>query len=70
MSREENQSKQPELIAYAVSEKGDKTFYHRIGAGWKNKKGYKVILEAFPVKGELLLFPPRDPEGEREEDAA
>jgi hypothetical protein len=63
---EENQSKKPDLVAYQVSQVGDKAYYHRIGAAWSNSKGgAKVKLEAFPVNGEILLMPPR----EREEDA-
>jgi len=66
----ERESKKPDLIAYTASEKGDKTFYNRIGAAWANSKGYKIVLEAFPVNGQVLLFAPRDAEGESEEDAA
>jgi hypothetical protein len=63
---EGNQSKKPDLVAYQVSQIGDKNYYHRIGAAWSNSKGgAKVKLEAFPVNGEILLMPPR----EREEDA-
>lgn len=57
----ENSTKKPDLIAYTVKEAGDKSFYNRIGAGWRNSKGgVKVVLEAFPISGELLLMPPRD----------
>ncbi len=66
----ERESKKPDLIAYAVSGSGEKSYYHRIGAAWRNSKGgAKVILEAYPVSGELLLLPPREPE-DQGEDAA
>ena len=66
----ERESNQPDLIAYAVSGNGEKSYYHRIGAAWRNSKGgAKVILEAYPVNGELLLLPPREPEGQDEEAA-
>jgi hypothetical protein len=57
-----NQSpKKPDLIAYVVKENGEKSFYNRIGVAWKNSKGgVKIVLEAFPVSGELLLLPPRE----------
>ncbi|MCB9987715.1 MAG: hypothetical protein H6868_00075 [Rhodospirillales bacterium] len=60
---EQTQSRKPDLIAYVVSESGKKTYYHRVGAAWRNSKGgAKVVLEAFPVGGELLLLPPRQTE--------
>ncbi|MEZ5551526.1 MAG: hypothetical protein R3E82_11595 [Pseudomonadales bacterium] len=50
----------PALIAYHVTENGDKTFWTRVGAAWPNKKGgFQVRLEAVPVNGELVLLPPR-----------
>jgi len=53
-------SKKPDLIAYVASEQADKTFYHRVGVAWSNKKGFKVVLDALPTGRELLLFPPRE----------
>jgi hypothetical protein len=62
---EGNQSKKPDLVAYQVSQAGDKSYYHRIGAGWSNSKGgAKVKLDAFPVNGEILLMPLREREDE------
>jgi hypothetical protein len=56
-------SKRPDLVAYVVTKRGDKAYYHRIGAAWSNTKGgCKVRLEALPVSGELLLLPPRQGE--------
>lgn len=63
----ESTNKKPDLVAYQVSEIGDKSYYHRIGAGWTNSKsGVKVKLDALPVNGEILLLPPKA----RDEDAA
>lgn len=57
----ENATRKPSLIAYAVTQSGEKSYFHRIGAGWKTKKdGIKVMLDALPVSGELMLFPPRE----------
>ena len=40
--------------------RGFKPFYTKIGAEWKNKKGgYGIRLEAHPVGGEIVLFPPK-----------
>lgn len=53
----------PDLIAYAVRGSGEKSYFSRIGAAWKNAKGgAKVKLDAFPLNGELLLLPPRQGE--------
>ena len=66
-----NESKQPALIAYAVTEKPateheeKQSFFNRIGVAFANKKGgYKIILAAVPVNGEILLFPPKEPDSE------
>ena len=60
--------RKPDLIVYAVTGSGERSYYHRIGAAWKNKSGgARVVLDAFPVNGELLLLPPRNTESEQEE---
>ncbi|NCF87810.1 MAG: hypothetical protein GWQ08_20180 [Verrucomicrobiaceae bacterium] len=60
-----NESKQPALIAYAVRENGEKSFFTRIGAAWPNAKGgYGIELEAVPVNGKIVLFPPKEGESE------
>jgi hypothetical protein len=59
----ESETKKPDLVAYQVSQSGEKSYFHRIGAAWSNSKGgAKVKLEAFPVNGEILLLPPRERE--------
>lgn len=59
MSQKKNNK--PDLIAYVVTENGDKSYFNRIGAAWCNSKGgAKVLLDAFPIDGELLLLPPRE----------
>jgi len=56
-----NSSKKPDLYAYLVSGTTEKPFFTKIGAAWKNSKGgYGVRLEALPVGGEIVLFPPRE----------
>ncbi|MCB1094685.1 MAG: hypothetical protein KDN22_03805 [Verrucomicrobiae bacterium] len=58
-------TKQPALIAYSVRESGDNSFYTRIGAAWSNKKGgYGIRLDALPVNGEIVLFPPKEDDTE------
>ena len=60
-------SKQPDLIAYTAVERGDgESHFVRLGAAWRNRKdGYNVRLDATPVNGELVLFPPREREEHR-----
>lgn len=56
-------SKRPHYIAYTVTEHGERSYFNRVGVAWRTKKaGVKVVLEAFPVNGEVLLLPPRDDE--------
>lgn len=59
-----NESKRkPDLFAYMVTGTTEKPFYTKIGAAWKNKKGgYGIRLEAYPVNGDIVLFPPKDKE--------
>ena len=58
-------SNQPELIAYAVRQSGDKSHFTRIGAAWRNKKnGFGLRLDALPVNGEIVLLPPKEDEAE------
>ena len=62
-----SEPRKPDLIVYAVTGPEDRRFYHRIGAAWKNKSGgARVVLDAFPVNGELLLLPPREAQSEQE----
>ena len=56
-----NNKQSPDLIAYTVTGANDNSFYNRIGAAWKNKKGgYGIKLNALPLNGELVLFPAKD----------
>lgn len=58
-------SSKPMKVAYVISQRGDKSFWNRIGVAFVNNDGsINVKLEAFPVNGELQL---RD-YVEREED--
>lgn len=56
----DEKKKQPDLIAYVVTGSGEKSYFHRVGAAWSNRKGgAHVRLDALPVNGELILLPPR-----------
>lgn len=54
-------SKKPDYFVF-VSRKGagDKNYYSRIGAAWEvASDGISIKLDALPLDGELVLFPPK-----------
>jgi hypothetical protein len=56
--------KRPDYEVF-VSRKGsdDKNHYLRIGAAWKvGNDGVSLKLDALPVNGEAVMFPPRENE--------
>lgn len=56
----------PALIAYHVSERGDKSFWTRIGAAWDHEdaKGLTLQLELLPASGGRIVL--REPMAEEE----
>jgi len=57
------ESQPPALIAYHVTERGEKSFWTRIGAGWDHEdgKGLTVNLDLVPVNGgRIVLREPAD----------
>jgi len=53
-------SKAPDLIAWHVQTKGDKTFWNKLGASWQHKdgKGMTLQLETLPMDGRIVLRQP------------
>lgn len=50
-------------VAYVITERGDKTFWNRIGVAFTNKDGsINVKLDALPTGGQLQIrdYEPRD----------
>ena len=40
---------------------GDKNYYNRVGSAWRvAKEGISISLDALPVDGKLVLFPPKE----------
>ena len=67
-TKRENQP--PVLIAYHVTERGEKNFWTRIGAAWDHEdhKGLTVQLDLVPVNGgRIVLREPAADEGEATE---
>ena len=53
--------RKPDLNAYVVTGTKEKPFYTKIGGAWENKLGgYGLRLDALPVTGEIVLFPPKE----------
>lgn len=60
----------PALIAYHVAERGEKSFWTRIGAAWDHEdaKGLTLQLELVPTNGgRIVLREPNAEEGQAEE---
>tara|TARA_R110002167_G_scaffold30531_9_gene101060 strand:+ start:111 stop:362 length:252 start_codon:yes stop_codon:yes gene_type:complete len=57
----------PALIAYSVTERGEKSFWTRIGAAWDHEdaKGLTLQLELVPVNGGRIVL--REPSSEASE---
>ena len=62
----------PALIAYHVTERGEKSYWTRIGAAWDHEdaKGLTVHLDLVPVAGgRIVLRQPADDEHTERESA-
>lgn len=57
--------KKPDYAVYVTRENNGETFYTRIGSAWRVRNdGISLRLDALPVTGEAVLFPPREREQE------
>ncbi len=54
-------TKEPALIAWHVSGKGEQSFWHRVGAAWDHKdgRGVTLVLDTLPVNGRVVLREPK-----------
>ncbi len=56
-------SNKPDYDVFVSQKNGDKSFYTRVGAAWHvANEGISIKLQALPVDGSLVLFPPREKE--------
>lgn len=63
------ESRTPEFIAWHVDEKGEKSFWTRIGAAWDHKdgEGYTLQLDLVPVNsGRVILRVPAEDNTDQE----
>jgi hypothetical protein len=54
--------KAPEYLAWHVAQKGEKSYWNKVGAVWAHKdgKGYTLQLETCPINGRIVLRAPLD----------
>ena len=54
------ESKAPDFIAWHVVQKGEKSFWNKVGASWRHKdgKGMTLQLEVLPINGRIVLRQP------------
>jgi hypothetical protein len=63
--QEQRETTPPVLIAWHVTERGEKKFWNRIGAAWdhKDNEGLTLQLELIPVTGgRIVLRAPKQTE--------
>ncbi|MEQ9258364.1 MAG: hypothetical protein RIG84_04630 [Roseovarius sp.] len=60
----------PDFLAWHVIDKGEKSFWNRVGAAWRHKddKGFTLQLETVPLGGRIVLRQPlNEPDTGREQ---
>lgn len=61
MARENTNNTQkqnaPQYLAWHVTEKGEKSYWNKVGAAWPHKdgKGYTLQLDTCPINGRIAL---------------
>lgn len=57
-----SETRAPDFIAWHVLQKGDKSFWNKVGASWhhKDRKGLTLQLEVIPINGRIVLRQPLD----------
>lgn len=60
--RKAQEKQGPVLIAWHVSDKGEKSFWTRIGAAWEHEdgKGLNLTLDLLPPNGRVVLRAPSE----------
>ena len=60
------QGNKPDYAVYVTRKGRDKDYYTRIGSAWQVANGgISIKLDALPVNGEMVCFPPREEDGGR-----
>ena len=72
MTRENQATNQapnaPDYLAWHVTQKGEKSFWNKVGAAWAHKdgKGYTLQMETCPINGRIVLRLPLEDTAETE----
>lgn len=47
----------PDFIAWHVTERGEKSYWNKVGAAWAHRdgKGFSLQLETCPINGRIVL---------------
>ncbi|QDL91087.1 hypothetical protein FDP22_04370 [Paroceanicella profunda] len=61
----------PDYLAWHVTQKGEKSFWNKVGAAWKHKdgRGYTLQLETCPINGRIVLRLPLEDAPQTENEA-
>ncbi|MCB1466068.1 MAG: hypothetical protein KDK08_02690 [Rhizobiaceae bacterium] len=59
-SQERREPRAPDFTAWHVSDKGEKSYWNKVGAAWMHKdaRGYTLQLDSLPVGGRIVLRQP------------
>ena len=57
MSESNNTKKSPSHVVYHVNDRGEKSYWTRIGAAWQHtdNKGFNVQIDCVPLDGRITL---------------
>lgn len=57
---QKSDTKAPDFLAWHVSQRGEKSYWNKVGAAWmhKDKYGYTIQLEVVPINGRIVLRQP------------
>ena len=71
MAQQTQEHRAPDHLARHVTQKGDKSYWNKVGAAWAHKddKGFTLQLESLPVGGRIVLRQPLEDTSETQNDA-
>ncbi|MBF9045488.1 hypothetical protein HKCCE4037_19285 [Rhodobacterales bacterium HKCCE4037] len=52
--------KAPDFLAWHITQKGDKSYWNKVGAAWvhRDENGYTIQLDVVPINGRIVLRQP------------
>jgi len=63
---QQSSPKAPDFLAWQVTQKGEKSYWTKLGAAWKHKdgSGFSIQLEAVPIDCRIVLRQPLEDQAE------